>query len=144
MDKITIDRSYEGYLWWSDQDAPKVYVDGKVYIEDRECDDAKREFELTNGQNPFIVEGQLYDKTNHVSYSIKYVDGKYIFKKHIVKPTDISNETIDKNEYLSNRMGNRILKMLRYWKDTPDPLCEGWNVLTIEKNVFVGFKNTEE
>lgn len=144
MDKITIDKTCEGYLWWSDQNAPKVYVDGRVYIEDKGCEDSEREFELVNGQNPFIVEGKLYDKSNHISYSIKYVDGGYVFKRHIVNPTDISNDAIDKKEYLSNRMDNRLLKVLRYWKETPDPLCEGWNVLTIDKNVFVGFKNKEE
>ena len=145
MDKIIIDKTCEGYLWWSDQEKPKVYVEGKVYIEnDEQAEDNVKEFDLVNGQNPFIVEGQLYDKAKHTSISIKYVDGEYIYKEFPVSPTDISSDMIDKKEYFSNRMGNRLLKVLRYWKETPDSLCEGWNVLTIDKNVFVGFKNKEE
>ena len=142
---IKIEDTFEGYLWYSNQVAPYVFENGKSFIEDKECSEIKREFYLVDGQNPFIIEGKLYDKANNISYSIKYVDGKYIYKEYKVLPFDFSNtETVDNKIFLSNRMNGRYLMVLRYWKEEPDSLCEGMNVLTIEKNVFVGFKKKEE
>lgn len=145
MKKIIIQNTYEGYLWWSDQDKPIVYEDGKVFVENEELQNANKEIELLPEQNPFVVEGQLYDKANKKSYSIKYVDGNYIIRDYHIESTDISNsDLIDKKEYVANRMGKRLLKVLRYWHDVKDPLCEDMDVLTVEKFVFVGFKKMED
>ena len=143
MKKIQIENTFEGYLWWSNQNTPIVYKGGKVFKDKTECDDEKREFELTDGQNPFIVEGKLYDTIKRISYSIKYIDGKYLFNEYQVSPGDLNSETIDQKEYLSNRMGDRLLKVLRYWKEEPDVRCDNMKVLRMEKNVFVGFKEKE-
>lgn len=127
METIKINNC-EGYLWWSDQEVPKVY-EGKAF---EECLDETR--------NPFVVEGQLYDKEEKVSYSIKYIDGQYHIIIYKVEANDLDNPDNETKCYLSNRMGDKWLKFLRYWEEDGDPSCEGMPVLKLTKNVFIGFK----
>ena len=122
----------EGYLWWSDQQEPKVY-DGDAL--DMCFDETK---------NPFVVEGQLYDNEEKKSYSIKYIDGQYLINIYKVEAGDLTNKDNELKIFLSNRMGGRWLKFLRYWEEKEDENCMGMPVLTFTKNVFVGFKEKEE
>ena len=140
MGRISINETYqyEGYLWMSDQEEPKVFENQPVALP-REDD------------NPFVVEGQLFNKKHGLSYSIKYVDGEYIIQEYTVTEADKNNPNNEKKAYLSNRMGGRWLQFLRYWeeildednyKDVANP--EGLPVLTQTKNVFIGFKEKED
>lgn len=131
METIKINKC-EGYLWWSDQQEPKTYQDESVDI----C--------LDETQNPFVVEGQLYDKEEKVSYSIKYVDGLYLINKYKLEDSDFVNPDNETKSYFSNRMGGRRLKFLRYWEEKEDENCMDMAVLTFTKNVFIGFKEKEE
>ena len=95
--------------------------------------------------NPFVVEAQLFDHTNRLSYSVKYVDGNYIVHRYEVKETIKDVEagkydhiTLKKN--FANRMPGLRLCFFQYWKDAPDTLCEGMNVLQPAELAFVGFK----
>lgn len=45
---------YQGYLWYSDQKEPKVF-NNELF-----------ELEIADNENPFIVEGQLYDEENRI------------------------------------------------------------------------------
>ena len=125
-------KNCEGYLWWSDQQTPKVYQDDALDI----C--------LDETKNPFVVEGQLYDRECRQSYSIKYVDGQYLIIIYNVAERDFANSDNEQKDFLSNRMGDRRLKFLRYWEEKEDENCIGMPVLTFTKNVFVGFKEKEE
>ena len=129
METIKINKC-EGYLWWSDQEEPKIYLDEAIDI----C--------LDKSKNPFVVEGQLYDKDEKKSYSIKYVDGQYHINIYNVEADDFTNKDNEPNSFLSNRMGGRWLKFLRYWETTEqgDENCEGMKPLVITKNLFVGFE----
>ena len=62
--------TYQGYLWYSDKDQPKV------------LNNVDSEITLDETKNPFVIEGQLFDGKR--SISIKYVDGKYIVKKYVL------------------------------------------------------------
>lgn len=132
METIKINKC-EGYLWWSDQQMPEVYQDEAKDI----C--------LDETKNPFVVEGQLYDKETKESYSIKYVDGKYLINKYEVKDHDFSNPDNEIKCFLSNRIDNddHWLRFLRYWEEKKDENCMGMPVLTLTKNVFIGFKEKE-
>lgn len=121
----------EGYLWWSDQQAPSVYQDKALDI----CFDETK--------NPFVVEGQLYDTTEKKSYSIKYVDGRYLINIYKVDQ-DFKDAICEIKCYLSNRMEKTKLKFLRVWEEKEDKNCMGMPVLTLTKNVFVGFKEKED
>lgn len=125
-------KNCEGYLWWSDQQIPQVYQDEALDI----C--------LDETKNPFVVEGQLYDRECRQSYSIKYVDGQYLIIIYNVAERDFANPDNEQKVFLSNRMGDRRLKFLRYWEEKEDENCIGMPVLTFTKNVFVGFKEKEE
>ena len=130
METIKINKC-EGYLWWSDQQKPAVYQDESI----DNC--------LDEAQNPFVVEGQLYNIDEKKWYGIKYVDGQYIIKKYQVKDDDLSNTDNEIKCYLSNLMDGRWLKFLRFWEPTEegDKNCEGMKPLVITKNVFIGFKS---
>lgn len=127
METIKISKC-EGYLWWSDKQEPKIY-DGDVL-----------DITLDETNNPFVVEGQLYDKEENMSYSIKYVDGQYLINICKVENRDFMNKDNELKSFLSNRMGGRWLKFLRYWEEKEDENCMKMPVLTFTKNVFVGFK----
>ena len=131
METIKINKC-GGYLWWSDQQKPKVYQDESIDI----C--------LDEAKNPFVVEGQLYDEENKVSYSIKYVDGQYLINKYKVDESDFTNPDNQIESYLSNRMDDRWLKFLSYWEEKKDANCMGMPVLTLTKNVFIGFDERKE
>ena len=128
METIKINKC-EGYLWWSDQQEPKVYQDEQIDII------------LDETKNPFVVEGQLYDKEEKKSYGIKYVDGQYLINIYEVEDSDLTNKDNESKRFLSNRMGGRWLEFLRYWEEKNDENCMGMPVLTFTKNVFVGFKD---
>lgn len=134
MGKVSIDEqlTYEGYLWWSDKENPDVItgsISGKL---------------PADGDNPFVVEGMLYNEKEGISYSIKYVDGEYNVKKYTNVKKDIENNDNEVKEYLSNRMEGRWLRFLRYWEEDKSDKDESdkdeWPVLTQTKNVFIGFK----
>lgn len=121
----------EGYLWYSDQDVPIVYDGTEVSLE------------LNDSDNPFVIEGQLYDTEKDISYSIKYVDGKYLKKEYPkdFKDKDLFGCEITEKSYISNRMNGRVLCFNETWRPSEsDTLCEGMSVLQPAELVFVGFK----
>ena len=130
--------TYEGYLWMSDQEEPDVYNNESVTLP-------------KDGDNPFVVEGQLFNKAEGLSYSIKYVDGQYIVQEYTVTEADRKNPDNEVKTYLSNRMGDHRLQFLRYWEEVLDEdnysdsnNPKGLPVLTQTKNVFIGFKEKED
>lgn len=133
MTKIEINEACEGYIWMSDQPNPKTFINEPVNLV------------LDEGNNPFIIEGQLYVK-NKISYSIKYVDGKYFITKYDLSalPT-----VFESKEYIPNRIkkeNTEISKICfnQYWEPKKDVLCENMEMLVPSAYVFVGFKMKED
>lgn len=118
---------YNGYIWYSNESNPEVFQDKEF------------EFDTDKIENPFIIEGQLYDDQKKISYSIKFVDGKYICRKYQVKSTDFNKKDVEIKTFHANRMDNLNLQFLQYWKEEDDELCEGMKVLQPKELVFVGF-----
>jgi CRISPR type III-associated protein (TIGR04423 family) len=131
METIKITKEYQGYIWMSDSTSSEE----KTGI-------LLKELDFSNIRNPFIIEGQLYDKANRKSYSIKFVDGKYLTKAFDVNKTDATDAVLEK--FIANFDGVNMLKFLRYWKPAADTLCEGMNVLQPKELVFIGFDNKKE
>jgi len=127
---MTIDKgNYEGWLWRSDAIKPEVI-----------SPDKERDFTFDDNENPFVVEGQLWDAATKTSYAIKYVDGKYIITKHLVTDEELNNKE-NKKYFIPHRLdGIKSIKMLQYWKEEEDPECENFKVLVPWKLVFVGFQ----
>lgn len=115
---------YQGYIWMSDKSQPEV-INGPF-----------AGLDLTPG-NPFIIEARLFDKEHNLSYSIQFIDGKYIAAKWDVGALT-TGELQSFLPAFENAPGNLLFKTV--WREISDPLCEGMNVLEPCENVFVGFK----
>lgn len=126
---------YQGYLWYSNEDRPDVYLDKEV-----------EEIILDEKENPFIVEGQLFrqDESGKYSYNIKYIDGEYFAL--LYKLNDLKDVEKSCHFFLPNRMKNVVgLNFEQYWRPVLDvENCEGMNVLQPAEFVFVGFKVKED
>lgn len=124
-DCFDLSSEYNGYLWQSDKATPKVYEGEKI------------DEDLLQSQNPFIVEGLLYNEARKKSYSIKYADGELLIHEFCLTDDDIARN--EKKSFLANRMGNRLLKFLDVWETDKDPQCLGMEVLQPKAQVFLGF-----
>ena len=136
---MTIEKGkYEGWIWYSDQNKPEIITTEKEM----------NELTLTNGENPFVIEGQLWNNETMTSISIKYVDGEYIVKQHEVAAEDFdtNKSLVTKKQFISHKMNGRIIKMLQYWRpeEDKDNFCLGFPTLQPEKIVFVGFNKKKE
>lgn len=120
---------YEGYLWYSDQASPVIY-DG---------DNKLTHLELDDESNPFVVEGQLYDREKDLSYSIRYADGRYTVAV-CTHEERTSAADCRQEYYLRKRMDGRVLCLLELWQEEADQACANMNVLRLKRIVFNGFK----
>lgn len=135
---------YEGYLWRSDQPEPEVFMGDKPV----------GEITLSDDDNPFVVEGNLWDAATRQSITIRYIDGRYRMRRTEVAQAEldeIKDTSLDPladepvattvKQYIAHRIpGVSSLLYLQYWKGEADELCEGLKALRPEKLVFVGFK----
>lgn len=124
--------TYQGYVWYSDKKQPEIYNGDRVFDE-----------LLDANQNPFIVEGQLFNGKK--SYSIKYIDGAYIVKCYEMEKMKSIEYT--SQSYIANfDKAPGKLKYHQYWRLKRDEYCEdeddkeGMEVLTPAELVFVGFQ----
>jgi len=137
LTEISLSQNYDGYLWWSDQPTPQILNNEPIK-------------ELPIGNNPFIIEGQLFDSENNKSYSIRFVDGEYLI--NCFDLNELSELEYIKKEYLPNRIdGVQKLCFREFWRPVKDKLCgskigeekekefEGMEVLQPAEVVFVGF-----
>ena len=69
---------YEGYLWQSDQSKPRIIEEGEPLS-----------LTLTDGENPFVVEGLLWNPEENTSIQIRYVDGNYFVTTYEVKQEEL-------------------------------------------------------
>lgn len=133
LEEIPTNINYEGYLWWSDKQKPDVYNNQPIV--------SQSEKPIWPGPvtNPFIIEGNLWDKATETSYLIRFIDGEYWVYKFELK--GISKDLITEHKYLPNRMPENIkkLKFKEVWKEQTDELCNNFNVLKPAFIAFVGF-----
>lgn len=132
INDIDFTLTYEGYLWMSDKQHPKVFHP-----------ESQVDSTLFTKKNPFVVEGYLFNKQTGLSLNIKYIDGQYHIYRNIVETSDLNSKDVDSVYYLTQRIGildKRWAVFLRYWNEKADSSCLGMNVLEVEKEVFIGFK----
>ena len=131
--------SYVGYLWLSDASEPLV-ADNVACQPEWLAQGVHYNAE----NNPFVVEGLLYDEKQHKSVSIKYVDGSYVVSTYLVNESDWRSDKVTVQCYRSHRMNGRVLKFLQYWEEEkPEEavMTEGMTSLRPGALVFVGFDN---
>ena len=127
---------YQGYYWMSDQTSPHLIDEKKSFS-----------LELDNTVNPFVIEAQLYNENENISYSVKYIDGEYIIMKYdlnvLMKKTN--HTKVDELLFNSHRMNGKILIFNRFWHEADDcnnNLC-GMKYLEPKEMVFKGFLNEQ-
>lgn len=127
--------NYEGYIWYSNKNKPEI-IENKNNID---------EFFKSEQNNPFIIEGQIYDSENKKSYSLKHVNG-VLLKGKEYDINEIQNDTsICKRErkFTSHRMENKTLHFIEVWRKEVDVLCENMNVYKPHELIFTGFNKVE-
>ena len=130
-------KNYEGYLWWSDQQKPDVYNNQPIVSQ------SDKPVWPGSATNPFIIEGNLWDKTDETSYLIRFIDGEYMVYKFELK--GIPDDRITRHNYLPNRMpGVNKLLFKEVWEEQSDEFCDDFKVLKPAFIAFVGFKEQEE
>lgn len=117
---------YEGYLWYSDAQKPKVFPRDGAFTDDLESETI-----------PFVVEGWLYDQANDTSYAIRYLDGKYIRVKY-----DLFAAEQDAITYQAHDLQPEThFRVKEYWSPEPDPNCASMKVFRHAWTAFAGFAN---
>jgi CRISPR type III-associated protein (TIGR04423 family) len=128
INDIDFDLQYEGYLWYSNAQAP-VYIDLSRPI--------KRE-DFT--EIPFIVEGYLYcSSAKAASIKIKSIDG--IYQIYTANLKGLAPEQCSRVEFVIKN-DSRKLKALQYWNSVEDESCEGMSVLKPSWIAFEGFQSS--
>ena len=137
---------YEGYLWWSNSKIPVIYNGTKPLS-----------LQLDDNNNPFIIEGNLWNADKCESIYIRYIDGQHLVRSIIVSEEewygiDDKSLLLDKlgerkvtttrKEFLAHRIPNvSRLRFLQYWETEKDECCEGMYALKPKRLVFVGFND---
>lgn len=134
--KIVPAGKYEGYIWMSNKPEPEVVHTDTVH----------EAVELTEGENPFIIEAQLLDRSAQKSYSIRFADGKYVSLCYDLKKLhEMEDVEVTHHKYVANRMGDENwIHFLEYWHPQPDPNCAKMKVLQPVEFVFTGFNDKTE
>lgn len=113
---------YEGYYWMSN-DKKAIIIDGN--------------FDFTKIQNnPFIIEGMLWDNDQNISIMIMHT-GQYNISQYNIK--ELPN-TFDKCYLAHGIDGVKKVKFKQIWLPEPDPFCNDMDVLKLKAIVFTGFK----
>lgn len=141
---------YEGYLWESDKQIPRKFM-GESTL---------KEWSFNNEENPFIIEGQLFDKNTGHSISIKFMDGEYKIKEYYVKTSNVGKSffvlkkdnndeesdcevkcEVKERHYKGNsKLYGNNLHFYELWEEECDPNCCNMKVLKATKVIFAGFE----
>jgi len=121
-------RKYEGYVWFSDHEKPKV-------LHNESYDFSKH----NNTENPFIIEALLYANDENISVSVKHT-GKY--QIHEIDLNDLpEGADFQEIKYLPHRLnGVKKVKFKQLWLPEEDENCNNWEVLKMKALVFTGFE----
>lgn len=137
LEKIILPKGrYTGYIWQSDKRQPRIYNNEVV----------DTEIVCVSSANPFIIEGIIVIRTDNeeVSYSIRYVDGQFIFSHYDLANIKRKKEKEIKNFLASFDKAPGELQFIQCWGEEEDPNCEGMKTLVPQEFVFVGFKKKED
>ena len=121
------DKEYTGYYWMSDEDYPRLVSKEKFNPD-------------LKGNNPFIIEGNLFADDGSYSVSIEHIDGKYLIG--IVDWGEINGQAVvlEDETYLAHKAeGFSKVRFKRAWVPAADPECEGMEVLQPAWRAFTGF-----
>ncbi len=117
---------YQGYIWYSNENTARVFDDDKEF-----------DLNLVDGENPFVVEGFLFD--GRKSISIKFVDGQYVVLQYDVANLPKDDTSVVKKTFQLNDKRDKKMLFHQIWCAEKDALCDGMEVLQPAEFVFMGF-----
>lgn len=137
LDNKYLEKEFIGYYWMSDESIPRL-VNGTFTLP-------------AIGNNPFLIEANLFSKDEKISVSIEHNDGRYligIVDWEVVKVLKNDNSIeLEEQEYLTHRISEipgvenlEKIILVRAWVLVQDPLCENMEVLQPAWRAFKGFK----
>ena len=108
--------------------------EGYIQMSDKELEtfDTKPTWKSLHTQNNFIFEGCLYDGDR--SIMIRQVNDKFVVIDE--KISTLKN----KSEEVFFAKGDKKVKIIQAWEEIEDTYCEGFPVLTANKQLFAGFE----
>ena len=146
INEIPMDRKLTGYLWMSNEREPRVLED--CSIEQSNTQHGANPALIQTGANPFIVEAELWDNANNLSYAIHHTGNEVVCQRYEVKAEDRNNRDNKEAVFLSHRMDGRGLCFLEYWEPRRDidvldvngkPDDEKMPTLVMTHRAFIGF-----
>ena len=146
INEIPMDRKLTGYLWMSNEREPRVLED--CSIEQSNTQHGANPALFQTGANPFIVEAELWDNANNLSYAIHHTGDEVVCQRYEVKAEDRNNRDNKEAVFLSHRMDGRGLCFLEYWEPRRDidvldvngkPDDEKMPTLVMTHRAFIGF-----
>lgn len=129
---------YEGFVRMSDAVAPHIY-NHQLCAPTFEAADV-----------PFVLEAELYNTDENISYSIRYREGQLCVVEHKVQLNDANLKDVDhlyqallpRGE--AEALSKKNLHFLQYWMEQEDALCENMPVLVPAQRVFIGFSDPKQ
>lgn len=120
------ERMYEGYIWYSNQEEPKILNDEAFHFTE-------------NHMNPFVIEALLYNKSDRISVMVRHT-GKYT-----IHETSINNlpegSILEEKSFLTHRLTNITKAYFKQlWIPEKDIYCSNMEVLKLKAIIFTGFK----
>ena len=122
------EKEFTGYYWMSDENKPHLLFKEKFNPD-------------LKGNNPFIIEGNLFAYDGTVSISIEHIDGQYLIGRINWEDIDVGI-VLEEETYLSSHKTEdfKKVKFKRAWIAEADPECEGMEVLKPAWRAFTGFE----
>lgn len=119
------DCEYEGYIWYSDSEKPKIFKNEKFNAD-----------LLT--KLPFVVEGMLYAEKEKISIRIVNIDGAYRIAKMTLE--NIPPEYVV--DYFAKEVFGKAskIRMYQHWEEKEDVINNNRPVLCPSWSAFIGFK----
>jgi CRISPR type III-associated protein (TIGR04423 family) len=111
---------YEGYIQFSHR---AIDIEKDVFIDQ----DPK-----VKDEKGFVLEAHFYNGLESVT--IRQINGGWVVDK------ETHNSLVDENIYYA--IGDLEVKMAQIWTPKRDKYCANFEVLKLEKVVFVGFKRS--
>ena len=127
---------WTGYIWRSDSSIPEIILNSEFDFDSIKDDD-----------NPFIVEGELYNEARQLSVSVRYIDGEHILREFSPDALDDysqKTEIVYTPERAFDAKGIKGLDFWQIWRAEENPYCEdnekkAMKVLRPAELIFRGF-----
>ena len=128
--EIPVDVAFDGYLWLSNEQKPKMLKGNKVDIS-------------LFQPLPFIIEGNLWSEKHQLSIQIRNIDGQYKIVRFDLSHS-YEDSLLEEKTYLAHDLDDvREYLVVEAWEEKEDELLAGMKTLIPAWTAFKGFVNSK-